>query len=83
MALTAASLLIDVDADTSKADRALSSLPGKLQNVAGAASGAGSSLSDMFAVSGGVMMAQTIQNVTSSIWDLGKTALQSLSLIHI
>lgn len=77
MALTAASLLIDVDADTSKADRALASLPGKLQNVAGAASGAGSSLSDMFAVSGGVMMAQTIQNVTSSIWGLGQTALQS------
>lgn len=77
MALTAASLLIDVDADTSRADRALSAIPGKLQNIAGAAGGASSSLSDMFAVSGGVMMAQTIQNVTQSIWGLGQTALQS------
>ncbi len=77
MTITAASLLVNVDADTGRAERNLRSFSGQLQNTAREASNTGSSLSSMFNVAGGQLLASTLSNVASSITGIGQQALST------
>lgn len=77
MTITAASLLVNVDADTGRAERNLRSFSGQLQNTAREANNTGASLSSMFNVAGGQMLASTLGNVANNIMGIGQQALST------